>query len=389
MRVQKLVGTWGGCFDRCRGLAVLVLMLSVAGCASRPGPEVLSPVGPAPGIAQVTVYTATTRAPSGDEALHFTSERAHAMRFARYTVSIPPIHQPSRIEWPAGTPDPSQSFAVMDRSVLPKQAFLDEVQAASRTANGIGAGIGAGIFVHGFNYNFPETVFRLAQLSADATLEGPQIAFSWPSQAKLRGYLDDLNSATYSRDYLAELIIDVAARTRGNIAIVGHSMGAWLVMETVRQLRLQGHHQVIDRLRVILAAPDIDVDVFRQQLDVIGPLDTPLMVLVSPDDRALLISELLSASRPRIGTSDVRDPEVQAAARANNVQIVDISALGEAGGLGHDRFVALATTIPDDQGPAGPAPLRDIRRAGVFILDALGATLATPFDLAGQALAGE
>jgi esterase/lipase superfamily enzyme len=114
-----------------------------------------------------------------------------------------------------------------------------------------------------------------------------------------------------------------------------------------------------------------------------------MMVLVSPDDRALLISELLSASRPRIGTSDVRDPEVQAAARANNVQIVDISALGEAGGLGHDRFVALATTIPDDQGPAGPAPLRDIRRAGVFILDALGATLATPFDLAGQALAGD
>ena len=374
-----------GPVDRCRKLAVLVLMLLVAGCASRPGPEVLSPVGPAPGTAQVTVYTATTRAPSGDEALHFTSERAHAMRFARYSISIPPAHRPSEIEWPAGPPDPSRSFAVVDRSVLPKQAFLDEVQAASRST----ADVGAGIFVHGFNYNFAETVFRLAQLSADATLEGPQIAFSWPSQANLRGYLDDLNSATYSRDYLAELIIDVAARTRGDIAIVGHSMGAWLVMETVRQLRLEGYDRVIGRLRVILAAPDIDVDVFRQQLDIIGPLDRPMMVLVSPKDRALLISELLSASRPRIGTSDVRDPEVQAAARANNVQIVDISALGEIGGVGHDRFVALATTIPDDQGPAGPAPLRDIRRAGVFILDALGATLATPFDLAGQALAGE
>jgi esterase/lipase superfamily enzyme len=385
MLVQDPVGRLPGCFDRCRGLVVLVVMLLVAGCASRPGPELLSPVGPAPGAAQVTVYTATTRAPSGEEALHFTSERAHAMRFARYTVSIPPVHQPSQIEWPAGTPDPSRSFAVVDRRVLAKQAFLDEVQAASRST----ADIGAGIFVHGFNYNFTETVFRLAQLSGDATLEGPQIAFSWPSQANLRGYLDDMNSATYSRDYLAELIIDVSARTRGDIAIVGHSMGAWLVMETVRQLRLQGHDQVIGRLRVILAAPDIDVDVFRQQLQVIGPLDRPMMVLVSPDDRALLISELLSASRPRIGTSDVRDPAVQAAARANNVQIVDISALGEAGGLGHDRFVALATTIPDDQGPAGPAPLRDIRRAGVFILDALGATLATPFDLAGQALAGD
>jgi esterase/lipase superfamily enzyme len=383
MRMQGPVGTWCGCFGRYGGLAVLLLLL--AGCASRPGPEALSPVQPVQDSAQVTVYTATTRAPSGDEALHFTSERAHAMRFARYTVSIPPAHQPAEIEWPAGTPDPSQSFAVVNRSVLAKRAFLDEVQAASRSATDVGAGI----FVHGFNYNFPETVFRLAQLSADATLEGPQIAFSWPSQANLRGYLDDLNSATYSRDYLAELILDVAARTRGDIAVVGHSMGAWLVMETVRQLRLQGYDQVIARLRVILAAPDIDVDVFRQQLEVIGPLDRPMMVLVSPEDRALLISELLSASRPRLGTSDVRDPEVQATARANNVQIIDISAVGDAGGLGHDRFVALATTIPDDQGPGGPAPLRDLRRAGVFILDALGTTLASPFDLAGQALGGQ
>ena len=133
MLVHNCVGRLPGCFDRCRRLAVLVVMLLVAGCASRPGPEVLSPVGPAPGIAQVTVYTATTRAPSGDEALHFTSERAHAMRFARYTVSIPPAHQPSEIEWPAGAPDPSQSFAVVDRRVLAKQGFLDEVQAASLT----------------------------------------------------------------------------------------------------------------------------------------------------------------------------------------------------------------------------------------------------------------
>jgi esterase/lipase superfamily enzyme len=383
MRVQIRVGKVCGHFNR--RLAGLVLVALVAGCASRPGPEVLAPVDSVPGSAQVTVYTATTRAMDTEGAVDFTSERAHSMSFARFTVSIPPTHRPTEIEWPVGPPDPSQSFAVVDRSILPKQAFLAEVQAASRSTDGIGAGI----FVHGFNYNFSETVFRLAQLSADASLDGPQIAFSWPSQANLRGYLDDKNSATYSRDYLAELIVEVAARTRGDIAIVGHSMGAWLVMETVRQLRLQGYDRVIARLRVILAAPDIDVDVFRQQLEVIGPMETPLMVLVSPEDRALLVSQWLSASRPRIGTFDVRDPEVQAAARAGNVQIVDISALGETGGVGHDRFIALATTIPYDQTAPGPAPLRDIRRAGVFILDALGATLATPFDLAGQVLAGE
>jgi hypothetical protein len=50
---------------------------------------------------------------------------------------------------------------------------------------------------------------------------------------------------------------------------------------------------------------------------------------------------------------------------------------------------SLATTIPRDETAAGNAPLRDLRMAGAFVLDAVGATLATPFDLAGQALAGQ
>jgi esterase/lipase superfamily enzyme len=367
--------------------AVLFLVLLVSACATRPGPEVLGTVEPVAGVSQVTVYAATTRAPAkaAQEAVYFTRDRAHSLTYARYTVSIPPGHEPANIEWPRGTPDPSTSFAVVDQAILPHEAFMEEVRAARRSAGGAGVGI----FVHGFNYNFPETVFRLAQLSADANFDAPQIAFSWPSQANLRGYLDDKNSATYSRDYLAQVISDVAAQDAGDITIVGHSMGAWLVMEVLRQLRLEGRDDVLDRLRVILAAPDIDVDVFRQQLKVIGPLPTPLMVLVSPQDRALLVSQLISASRPRIGTLDVRDPEVQADAAAANVQIVDISALADTGGAGHDRYIALATTIPSDERTAGPAPLRDIRQAGAFILDAVGATLATPFDLAGQVLVGE
>jgi esterase/lipase superfamily enzyme len=166
-------------------------------------------------------------------------------------------------------------------------------------------------------------------------------------------------------------------------------MGAWLVMEALRQLRLEGHHRAVDRPRVILAAPDIDVDVFRRQLEVIGPLSSPLMVLVSPDDRALLVSQWLAASRPRTGSFDVRDPEVQAAAQAANVQIVDISAVADTGGVGHDRYIALATTIPHHDTAADTGPLGDIRQAGVFILDAVGATISAPFGLAGQALAGE
>nr|WP_272213710.1 alpha/beta hydrolase [Marinicella sp. W31]MDC2879661.1 alpha/beta hydrolase [Marinicella sp. W31] len=43
----------------------------------------------------------------------------------------------------------------------------------------------------------------------------------------------------------------------------------------MRQLSLEGNKQALRKLNVILAAPDIDEDVFASQVDVIGPLDPP------------------------------------------------------------------------------------------------------------------
>ncbi|MGN8021464.1 alpha/beta hydrolase [Phyllobacterium sp. 22229] len=74
-------------------------------------------------------------------------------------------------------------------------------------------------------------------------------------------------------------------QTDGSITVVSHSMGGWLTAEAVRQLRITGKNKVFRRLHVILAAPDIDVDVFSAQLAAIGSLSPPMTVLVSRDDR--------------------------------------------------------------------------------------------------------
>ncbi len=74
-------------------------------------------------------------------------------------------------------------------------------------------------------------------------------------------------------------------------------MGAWVTVEALRQLRLAHNDATINRLNVVLAAPDIDVDVFSSQMDVIGPLSPPMTVLVSRDDIALSIAKL-GASDP-------------------------------------------------------------------------------------------
>ena len=103
----------------------------------------------------------------------------------------------------------------------------------------------------------------------------------------------------------------------GDITLFGHSMGGWLVAEALRQLRLSGQDGVIARLdNVVLAAPDIDIDVFRRQVQTIGALTPPMTLLVSPDDRVLRLSERLAGSRRRVGTTDASDPRVQVLAAA-------------------------------------------------------------------------
>jgi esterase/lipase superfamily enzyme len=72
----------------------------------------------------------------------------------------------------------------------------------------------------------------------------------------------------------------------GDIMVLAHSMGGLVTAEALRQLRSERQDRVIARLRrVILAAPDIDVDVFRAQLQTIGPLSPPMTLLVSKDER--------------------------------------------------------------------------------------------------------
>jgi esterase/lipase superfamily enzyme len=166
-------------------------------------------------------------------------------------------------------------------------------------------------------------------------------------------------------------------------------MGGWLTVEALRQLRLMGKDTALSRMKVILAAPDIDVDVFRAQLQVIGPMASPMTILVSKDDRALAVSSFISGERERVGALDVDDPRVQEAAKRANIQVVDISGLSATDTFKHNRFSELSVYFPvlAKQDAAGSAP--DLRKAGAFVFNAVGATIASPFSLAGKLVAGQ
>jgi esterase/lipase superfamily enzyme len=359
----------------------MLLAGTLAGCA-RPGPDVLTPtLATVPGAKIATVYTATTRARAVPGSNIYTNYRSASSNYGEFRISLPPGHQPGNIEWPTGPSDPAVSFATVQQSVLDRTTFERRTVARENGSKGVG------VFVHGFNTNFQEALYRVAQLKADSHVDGLPVLFAWPSEAKITGYLADKDAVTYSRDQLVDLLTMLAHnRSAGTISVFAHSMGGWLTVEALRQLRISGKGEVLNRLNVVLAAPDIDVDVFCSQMEVIGPLPTPITVLVSRDDLALRLSARLADRHERLGALHIDDPRVQAIVLKDRIEIIDISSVKAPDALRHDRYAAFAALYPRLAAMEGG---HELGRAGAFVLDNMGATLAAPFSMTGRMLTGE
>ncbi len=302
--------------------------------------------------------------------------RKPELRFERIDIAVPQQRRSGEISFPSSSgPDARTQFVVVRRDPLKRDAFLRE--SALETARN-----GFGIFVHGYNTSYQEGVFRLAQMTADAGRGSRAALFAWPSHGELTGYIADKEAATSSRDDLADVLTAISRARRGRETLVmAHSMGGWLVMEAMRQLRLQGRDDVLASLRVYLAAPDIDPNVFRAQLSVIGRLPRPMTVFVSKDDQALRLSTLLSRDRTRVGALDAQDPVVAAAARQNGVVLVDISAIRSTDQIGHDRYAHLAGLFSGQDG--GLERELDSQGPGAVVLDVASGIAATPVRAAG------
>jgi esterase/lipase superfamily enzyme len=361
---------------------ITLLAFVLLGCASRPGPEVLTPVAASPGVKTLQIYVATTRERESPSENVFTANRASALNFAKFAVSIPPDHKSGNIEMPTPPPDSQSSFAIVDQAVMSEADFRKAVAPQGDTRRKKHKAI---VFVHGFNNNFQESLLRITQMQADAKIDGIPVLFAWPSQGQVTAYKTDKESASYSVSYLVALLTMLSSSPEvSDILVVAHSMGGMLTMDALRQLRSEGKNQVIARLgRVMLAAPDIDAQTFRAQVQAVGPLKPPLLVLVSKDDGALRMSSILGGGIVRAGAINVDNPVVQEAALKAKVQVVDISRLASHDDLGHDQFVSVAVLYSRLHHEAGPYR----NTAGTFVFADDGGTIIRPVDIGTQAAA--
>jgi esterase/lipase superfamily enzyme len=110
-------------------------------------------------------------------------------------------------------------------------------------------------------------------------------------------------------------------------------------MEALRTASLRGDTGLIRSLEAtILAAPDIDVDVFNQQLDALEPMPEPFIVMVSSKDRALQLGQRLRGGSPRVGEgTDIEDLQ------ARGIIVIDLSKSDSADRLNHSTFAGSET----------------------------------------------
>lgn len=316
--------------------AALLLALALSGCASRPYATLLPVSDTVPGAHLVDMLVATTRAPSTVPGVVFGGERGSRLSVENILVSIPPdaVRPPGEVIYPRRNPgDPAREFVALRVAPLDEsgaQAWYDRVSGPRRRVL---------IFVHGFNSSYEEAVFRFSQISHDTGVGAAPILFTWPSQGSIFGYLYDRESANYSRDALEEIIAQTAASPDvGEITLMAHSMGSWLAMEALRQYAIR-EGALPDKLaNVVLAAPDLDVDVFHEQLNAIGPAQRRITIFTSREDRALLVSRRLAGGVQRLGSVDLTQPDVQAGFQERGIDVVDLSGIRAGDRLNHTTF---------------------------------------------------
>ena len=160
------------------------------------------------------------------------------------------------------------------------------------------------VFVHGYNVSFRESALRTAQLAHDLKFPGLPFFYSWPSASRLFGYMKDTETALQAEAVFERLLEDLSQLPASDIYIIAHSMGNRIVSQAIRARVEQG--KGVKHLReLLLAAPDISVDLFRT---VIAPKlaamqGTRTTVYASSSDFALKASKVFHGSG-RVGETN-------------------------------------------------------------------------------------
>ncbi|MBY3027081.1 alpha/beta hydrolase [Rhizobium leguminosarum] len=374
-----------------RLLACVVLVALLCGCAGRPRDVIIPVAETAPTASKVDMLITTTRARSTVPGEMFSGERAAAPSFADLTVSIPPenARKVGEVAWPKRLPsNPATDFATLKADEISREQAQQWLSASVRK-NKDGSVL---VFVHGFNNRFEDSVYRFAQIVHDSGVQSAPVLVTWPSRGELLAYGYDRESTNYTRNALEQLFQYLAKDPEvKDVSILAHSMGNWLALESLRQMAIR-NGRLPDKFRnVMLASPDVDVDVFRQQIVDMGKQHPQFTLFVSRDDKALAFSRRLWGDVSRLGAIDPEQAPYKKELADSSIKVVDLTKVEAGDSLNHGKFaespeivrligarISRGQTLTDGRVGVGEA----IAVAATGAVEAAGSVVTAPLVIA-------
>jgi esterase/lipase superfamily enzyme len=264
-------------------------------------------------------------------------------RFAPTPQSLAETSPDTPIAETAGT-EPTTRKIERDEMIQRAEALLSQQLAAVPDKEVF-------IFVHGYNNSFYDGVTTIAELWHFLGRRGVPVSYSWPAGhgGLLRGYTYDRESGEFTVYHLKQMIREIAKNPDvKKINLIAHSRGTDVLVSAIRELHLEingagkSTREELKLGTMVLAAPDIDLDVMLQRMVTarIGRIPEHFVMYVCSKDQALGISNWLFSGVIRAGKlrSDMFSPEELRALRGmKTVQIVD-ARIAKAGAFGHDYF---------------------------------------------------
>jgi esterase/lipase superfamily enzyme len=254
------------------------------------------------GSVVVKVFYATDRKQASINTVEFLNERgSEELTLGTFKVSIPRDHRLSKIERPSIwnfeiREDAAKHFVIVGRNVDTEDEFYEDV---SRTV-ALCSEKQAFVFIHGFDVEFDDAIYRTAQIAYDLGFCGAPIVYSWPSTGRLGAYTWDLTYNDWTVPHLIGFLEDVSKRTGARtIHLIAHSMGNRALVNALNRLPdpSKPHFQ-----QIVLTAPDIDTATFLQLSAAIRSHASRVTLYVSSKDKALQAARALDGGR-RAGDS--------------------------------------------------------------------------------------
>ena len=273
----------------------------------------------------------------------FSGERSDEnvpLTFGSLEVSIPARHKTGHIEEPLPffKADPTHDVVIINLNVAPESQFFSSLANAvngSRNKEAL-------VFIHGYDVSFDEAARRTAQLTWDLGFRGIPILFSWPSRGAKIMYSADEASALWAVPHLEQFLRMIARRSGATtIHVIAHSLGNRPLMYALQQITLQ--HSLSDSRfdQIVLAAPDIDVGIFRQLATVFPSIADRVTIYASAHDKALEFSKILHQSFSVGG-------QTRPSHAVPGVDVIDASAMSEdLLDVDHSYYAANITVLED------------------------------------------